>query len=95
MLECKTYRYSGHSRADAGTYRPDGELQKWLDRDPIVLYRRYLIDTGLLDDARADQLEVDVTARVEACVERTLAMEPADVASMFCNVWAPVLAGKS
>lgn len=95
LVECKTYRYSGHSRADSGTYRPDGELQKWLDRDPIVLYRQYLIDAGLLDNARADQIERDVTERVAACVERTLAMEPADVASMFCNVWAPPATAQS
>ncbi len=95
LVECKTYRYSGHSRADAGTYRPDGELQRWLDRDPIVLYRRYLIDAGLLDNARADQIDRDVAERVVACVQRTLAMAPADVASMFCNVWAPPATAQS
>ena len=66
-----------------------------MDRDPIVLYRRYLIDAGLMNNARADQIERDVAERVAACVERTLAMEPADVASMFCNVWAPPAAAKS
>jgi pyruvate dehydrogenase E1 component alpha subunit len=38
LLEMKTYRYSGHSRADQATYRPAGELDEWLQRDPITLY---------------------------------------------------------
>ncbi len=39
LIECMTYRHSGHSRADPGKYRPPGELEEWLKRDPIPLYR--------------------------------------------------------
>src|SRR5271154_3116921 len=39
LIECMTYRYSGHSRADPAKYRPDGELEKWKARDPIKIYR--------------------------------------------------------
>src|SRR3546814_6834141 len=39
LIECKTYRHSGHSRADPAKYRPDGELERWLERDPIKIYR--------------------------------------------------------
>src|SRR5580658_11389910 len=35
LIECMTYRYSGHSRADPAKYRPEGELEKWKERDPI------------------------------------------------------------
>ena len=28
LIECLTYRYSGHSRADPAKYRPEGELEK-------------------------------------------------------------------
>ena len=35
LVEMKTYRYSGHSRSDPATYRPAGELDAWLKRDPI------------------------------------------------------------
>lgn len=36
LIECKTYRYRGHSRSDPAKYRPPGELQSWLARDPIT-----------------------------------------------------------
>jgi acetoin:2,6-dichlorophenolindophenol oxidoreductase subunit alpha len=95
LIECKTYRYSGHSRADAGAYRPDGELDEWMERDPILLFRRQMISAGLLDDERAEQLVADVAARIDDCVERTMASPAADVASMFRNVIGDFAGGGS
>ena len=86
FLECKTYRYSGHSRADPGSYRPAGEIDEWLARDPITLYRAQLVSNGLLDEAAADELAAEVERRIEECIDRVMASEPADVASMFRNV---------
>ena len=37
LIEAKTYRYAGHSRSDTAPYRPEGELEAWLARDPIEL----------------------------------------------------------
>src|SRR5438128_487347 len=34
LIECMTYRHSGHSRADPAKYRPAGELEEWLKHDP-------------------------------------------------------------
>ena len=41
-----TYRYSGHSRADPAKYRPEGELEKWKERDPLKIYRARLKQFG-------------------------------------------------
>jgi pyruvate dehydrogenase E1 component alpha subunit len=85
FLECKTYRYSGHSRADAATYRPEGELDRWLARDPLVLYAQQLVGLGILDDAKVAALRGDVDRRVDECVERIKAAQPAMLESMFRN----------
>jgi hypothetical protein len=45
-----TYRYSGHSRADPAKYRPEGELEKWKERDPIKIYRERLKQFGIGED---------------------------------------------
>ena len=50
LIECMTYRYSGHSRADPAKYRPEGELEKWKERDPIKIYRERLKQFGVGDD---------------------------------------------
>ena len=49
LIECLTYRHSGHSRADPGKYRPEGELEKWKERDPILIYRQRMKDFGFTD----------------------------------------------
>ena len=45
LIEAMTYRHSGHSRADPGQYRPKGELESWLQRDPLTRYRALLTAT--------------------------------------------------
>jgi pyruvate dehydrogenase E1 component alpha subunit len=70
LIECKTYRHSGHSRADPGVYRPKGELEEWLKHDPIKLYRQRLADFGIAeaDIAAIEQrAEVQVNEATEAC----------------------------
>lgn len=86
LVECKTYRYSGHSRADAGSYRPEGELDEWLKRDPVVLYETQLIEASLLDIGSAKEMRETVAKRIEDSIERVLASPLATVASMFENV---------
>ena len=34
FIEALTYRHKGHSRTDPAKYRPAGELERWLERDP-------------------------------------------------------------
>ena len=53
LIECMTYRHSGHSRADPAKYRPEGELEKWKERDPVKIYRERLQQFGVGDDVIA------------------------------------------
>ena len=47
LVEAKTYRHGGHSRADPAKYRPDDEVKAWLARDPIPTYRERLLASGV------------------------------------------------
>ena len=56
LIECLTYRHSGHSRADPAKYRPEGELDRWKQRDPIKIYRERLLQFGVCrEDDRRDR----------------------------------------
>ena len=37
FVEARTYRFVGHSRSDPGKYRPEGELERWKERDPLTV----------------------------------------------------------
>jgi len=72
FLEALTYRYVGHSRSDPGAYRPEGELDEWKARDPIVLLRAQLEAEGV-EPARLDELEQGMTDELDRMRETGLA----------------------
>jgi acetoin:2,6-dichlorophenolindophenol oxidoreductase subunit alpha len=57
LLECQTYRHYGHSKSDPAKYRPHGELERWLERDPLVVARARLVAAGLTDEELDDAAE--------------------------------------
>jgi TPP-dependent pyruvate/acetoin dehydrogenase alpha subunit len=72
FIEALTYRFVGHSRSDPGAYRPEGELDEWKARDPIVLLRTQLEAEGI-EPTRLDELEQEVTDELERMRESGLA----------------------
>jgi pyruvate dehydrogenase E1 component alpha subunit len=72
LLEALTYRHKGHSRADPATYRPTGELERWLERDPIALHTRALLAAGVARE-RVDALRAGAEAAVDQALERARA----------------------
>ena len=64
LIECLTYRHSGHSRADPAKYRPEGELDRWKLRDPIKIYRERLLQFGV-----AEKTIGDIDAQVRKIVD--------------------------
>lgn len=69
LLEMKTYRYRGHSRTDTGPYRPAGELEAWLERDPIKILANKMIADGQLDRTELEELTQSVQREVLEAVE--------------------------
>ena len=69
LLELLTYRRTGHSRRDACNYQPKEEREEWLRRDPIDRLGAILIERGLADSARLDQVRSEIQAEFQAAVE--------------------------
>lgn len=65
LIEAKTYRFRGHSRTDPGNYRPPGELDWWLARDPIDLFGTYLASANVLSDVAAEQIRDEVENEID------------------------------
>ena len=87
LIEAKTYRYSGHSRADPATYRPDGELDEWMKKDPIPMYRQRLLDFGVKEDV-VSSIEEAVLKAVDEATEEAKASPPPPLESAYTDVWA-------
>lgn len=71
FIEALTYRYVGHSRSDPGKYRPEGELDEWKARDPLILTRTALLGSGVPEHDLAE-IESQVAEQMTALRESAL-----------------------
>ena len=87
MIEAKTYRQAGHSRADPGKYRPDEEVAEWLAKDPIPMYHARLLAEGATE-AQLAEIDREVAAMVDLATQEAKdgAIPSADL--VFKDVWA-------
>lgn len=69
LIECKTYRQKGHSRVDPAKYRPQEEVEGWLQRDPIKRLRHKLIQTVISTEAELQEIEKEVSSEIEDAVK--------------------------
>ena len=79
FLELKTYRFRAHSMYDPDRYRDPAEIDRWKERDPIVVLGAALRAEGVLDDAGLEMIEADVEAEIADAVSFAEAAEPASV----------------
>ena len=85
FIEAKTYRYYNHWGAPGAkegelgafgydplaitSFRPEREVRAWMQRDPVDIARKILVDWGILDDTRAAEIETEVKAEIAAAFE--------------------------
>jgi len=73
LIDCQTYRLSGHSPSDASSYRTKDELDLWAAADPIDSYFARLVEGGVADAAAHHELkawaERTVTASLEVAID--------------------------
>jgi TPP-dependent pyruvate/acetoin dehydrogenase alpha subunit len=87
LIECMTYRYSGHSRADPAKYRPEGELDRWKKRDPVIIYRERLKQFGIGEDVIA-KIDAEVLREVDEATEKCKAAPPPPLDILTSDVYA-------
>ena len=87
FIEAKTYRFSGHSRADLALYRPEGELEKWQARDPIKLTEEKLVKEKLIDAAQINKIKEETLKVILGVVEVCKSAPNPTLASMFQNIY--------
>jgi TPP-dependent pyruvate/acetoin dehydrogenase alpha subunit len=68
MIECKTYRYRGHSEHDPALYRDKEELVEWQSRDPIPRYEFYLEKKG----HEVKRIREEIDARTQQIVQNAV-----------------------
>jgi acetoin:2,6-dichlorophenolindophenol oxidoreductase subunit alpha len=87
VIEALTYRHYGHSRADPAKYRPADEVERWMQRDPLLVARERLTSLGV-DAADIDALDAKVADMIKAAVQEAKDAPYPDPATALTDVWA-------
>jgi acetoin:2,6-dichlorophenolindophenol oxidoreductase subunit alpha len=73
FVEARTYRFVGHSRSDPGKYRPEGELDRWRERDPLVVAAALLRDELGMGEESVARVAEDVDGELDRIESAALA----------------------
>jgi len=88
FLECRTYRFRGHSMFDSQQYRDKDEIKSWQKKGPIVQLGHWLQDNHQIDAAQIEQIEREADKEIEAAVNAALAGRDEPVGDLFKHVYA-------
>lgn len=56
FLDVVTYRLLGHSTSDQNAYRTKEEIEAWKAQDPIITFRKAIVDAGVAEDSEFDAI---------------------------------------
>jgi TPP-dependent pyruvate/acetoin dehydrogenase alpha subunit len=87
IIEALTYRHYGHSRADPAKYRPADEVERWMQRDPLLVARERLTSLGV-DAADVDAADARAAEIVKAAIQEAKDAPPPELATALTDVWA-------
>jgi TPP-dependent pyruvate/acetoin dehydrogenase alpha subunit len=68
LIECKTYRWMGHSINDPAVYRSPEEVEAWKQKCPIKRFEEYLRKRGLLDDSKVKEVYRGVNDEIDEAI---------------------------
>jgi TPP-dependent pyruvate/acetoin dehydrogenase alpha subunit len=69
LVECKTFRMTGHSAHDDAGYVPPELFQYWEERDPIRRHERLLIERGIITDADIKETKTRVNREIDEAIQ--------------------------
>jgi pyruvate dehydrogenase E1 component alpha subunit len=88
LLETVTYRYRGHSVADAGkVYREASEIESWRKRDPVERFASLLREQGVLDEDAVKAVWAEAADEVQRAIDEALSAESPDPDSLYEHVY--------
>lgn len=68
LIECKTYRFISHAGTGQGRHNNPDELARWLERDPITLFEKRLVNDSVMTAADQEAITSEVLEEIEGAV---------------------------
>ena len=90
FVECKTYRFYGHSKGDPKAYRTRDEEQLWRTQDPIASFEKKLIEQGVMTQKQVEALEESVTNEINEAERFALGSPYPPVESLYEGLYTDI-----
>jgi TPP-dependent pyruvate/acetoin dehydrogenase alpha subunit len=87
LIECKTFRMSGHSAHDAADYVPEYLRQEWSKKDPILRLQKHMVERDWAGESEFKRMRAEILSEIDAAVEWALAQPYPDPATLEDNVY--------
>jgi pyruvate dehydrogenase E1 component subunit alpha len=90
LLEVQTYRYYGHSVADANAkkYRAPEEIEEYKSKhDPLRIWGKHLMDEGIVNEAQIEEMDQQAKAEANAAVKFAEESPYPEVGDLFHDVY--------
>jgi 2-oxoisovalerate dehydrogenase E1 component len=91
LVECTTFRMRGHEEASGTKYIPKYLFEIWEKKDPVVGFRHFLEDQGILNTELAEKLNNEIHNYIESELEEAFSQDNmiADSRRELHDVYAP------
>ncbi len=90
LIEFMTYRWQGHFSGDPAAYRPEGELEKWKEKDPIKVTRERLAGQHGVSDAEFEQIHARVETEIAEYIQFALESPSPDPEDALKHVYMDI-----
>lgn len=87
LIEAKTFRFHGHVFGDVDAYMDKGEKDAWIAKDPVPLFRAWLIATGNASEDQLATLEATIERDIDEALEFTLSSPYPDIAELSRDIY--------
>jgi len=89
LIENVTYRWRGHSKSDRNLYRTPEEIQEWMEKCPIVRFKRVLLESERVSEYEVERIDKQAFETVEHAAEEAMTFAEPDPTHMEDEVFAP------
>lgn len=89
LIECKTFRMTGHSAHDGGDYVPKHLWQEWQAKDPVARLERRMIENRWAGPAEIERMYAEIDREIAEAIEWAENSPYPDPADLLDGVYAP------
>jgi 2-oxoisovalerate dehydrogenase E1 component alpha subunit len=90
LLEMMVERFMSHTTDDDDRrYRPEGEVEKARERDPVSTFGQTLLDQGILTQSKIDEISAEALKATDEATDIADASNPPDESALHNSVYSP------